>query len=208
MPVCMSCYLLMLKCYAVCSVFNTGYEWGAVVTQWEVLCIEACMIPRSVQKADRQIGSAWQRDVSFLSLVTYCVQHKEATLTFSYVFVLLDHGFLNTVSFSCFPFPSFFVCPPPPIYLLLPLWLFYCNLSPLFTVIFTLFIHTLIVPLIDPSWASIDQPLTGTVASSLLKEWLWCLSSIDSLFLWHGEGESAVVTMIIWLKRRENNRLL
>lgn len=157
-----------------------------------------------------QICSSWQSDVAFLSLVTYCAEHKEATLTFSYLFVLLDHSFLNTVSFSCFPLPSFFVLPFHFIYLLLPLWLILCDLSPLsplFILILTLFINTSIVPLIDLSWASIDQPLTGTVASSLLKEWLRCLSSIDSLFLWHGEGESAVVRTIIWLKRGENDRL-
>nr|XP_046273927.1 alpha-tubulin N-acetyltransferase 1 isoform X5 [Scatophagus argus] len=39
------------------------------------------------------------------------------------------------------------------------------------------------VPSIDPSWAPIDQPLNGTIASTLLKEWRGCLKLIDSLFL-------------------------
>lgn len=60
-----------------------------------------------------------------------------------------------------------------------------------------------IVPLIDLSWATIDQPLTGTISSSLLKEWLWCPSLIDILFLWHGDGESTVVRITIWLKQEE-----
>lgn len=57
------------------------------------------------------------------------------------------------------------------------------------------------VPSIDPNWASIDQPLTGTIDSSPFWRSGCGVLVWQSLSLWCGDAECAVVRMIMWLGR-------
>lgn len=110
---------------------------------------------------------------------------RQPDLPPAYLFCL-TMAFLTHCLFLSLSLPPLsFVQPFHPIYLF---FLFDFDFDYFFIICLLLLLSSLsgcasIVPLIDLSWATIDQPLTGTISSSLLKEWLWCLNLIDTLFL-------------------------
>lgn len=161
----------------------------------QYLCNSSCKWVTELERRASAPGLLSLAERCYVPFISHLLHNRQPSLVIA---VLSKY----CLSFSSY-FPSLFDFSFYSFHLIFLVWLIPCTPLPLF--LSPLVITIWSVPLTDLSWAFIDQPLTGTTASSLLKEQLRCLSLIDrgSCFC---DAEKGTLLSLRWFIESDKKR--